>query len=85
MVLDYLLCFFLLKNDLVRFLTVFDECYIHSSQEIPEAYHEALTLIAAMGKTDIRNYTVDKSYKIRFQKFNNFANHKNDVELKKRW
>jgi len=85
MALDYVLCCLLLKNDPERFLKVFNMYYMPSQGRLPQAYQEALLLIAATGKIDIRNYPIDKINEASFQKFNDLAGRGKKVELKKQF
>jgi hypothetical protein len=85
MMLDYLLCYLLLKNDLEKFLNLFNICYQSSSNELPQAYQEALLFIAGMGKIDIRNYPISPTIMQRYQTFYSMATKGNEAGLKKKY
>jgi hypothetical protein len=85
MILDYLLCGLLLKNNLEAFLNLFNMCYPHSAKEIPQAYQEALLYIAAMEKIDIKNYSIHSNNFLRFNTFNDLLNRGKAVELKNKF
>jgi hypothetical protein len=83
--LDYLLCCLLLKNDPVKFLNLYSACYPPSPERIPQAYQEALLVMASMGKISIGNFPIDKINEIRFRSFNDLAGKGNDRELEKQF
>jgi hypothetical protein len=84
MALDYLLCYLLLKNDLTRFLNLFQTCY-PAETRLPKAYQEALLALDNMGKTDIRNYPVDKINEVRFRSFNQTVRQGDEKKLEKQF
>ena len=85
MVLDYLLCCLLLKNDPSRFLNLYNTFY-QSPKEMPKVYQEALLLIVNMGGTvDIRNYPIDKININKFFRFIDLVEKRNDKELEKQF
>ena len=84
MMLDYLLCYLLMKNDLEKFLNLFDTCYKSSNSKLPRAYQEALLFIASIGKIDIQKYPVSSSVIQQYRNFSSLANNKkNEAEIKK--
>ena len=84
MTLEYMLCCLLLKNDLDKFLQLFNLCYPRQAN-IPQAYQEALVLIASTGKISIKNYPIDNTLPTRLLSFNQLAAKKNHAELKKQF
>ena len=85
MLLDYLLCCLLIKIDLPRFLSVFNDYYSDKPMKLPQTYQEALLLLADMGKVDVRNYPVEKIIEERYRSFKALAARNNHAELKKRF
>ena len=85
MVIDYLLCCLLLKNELAKFLSVFSACYPAMPKKLPQTYQEAFLLLADMGKTDIRYFPIEEINKARFRNFKALADRKNNAELKKQF
>jgi hypothetical protein len=85
MVIDYLLCCLLLKNELAKFLSVFSACYPAMPKKLPQTYQEAFLLLADMGKTDIRYFPIEEINKVRFRNFKALADRKNNAELKKQF
>jgi len=85
MMLDYLLCYLLLKNELEKFLNLFNTGYQPSSDELPRAYQEALLFIAGMGKTDIQDYPIPLTVMQRYQAFNSMATKGDEAGLKKKF
>ena len=85
MILDYLLCYMLLKNDVEQFLNLFDMCYQQSSEQLPQAYQEALLSIAGMGKINIQDYTIDNINQLNFKKFSTLSDKQNHAAMKKQF
>ena len=84
MTLEYMLCCLLLKNDLDKFLQLFNLCYPRQAT-LPQAYQEALVLIASTGKISVKNYPIDNTLPARLLSFNQLAAKKNHAELKKQF
>ena len=85
MLLDCLLCYSLLQNDVSNFLALFNIFYALSPKEIPQAYQEALLLIADMRKMDIRHYPIDEINEIRFRTFLDGMKKRDTAELKRQF
>ena len=85
MTADYLLCYLLLKTDLDKFLALFKMCYKPSSNEMPQAYQEALLFLAGDGKINIRDYPIPQATIQRYLSFNSMVNKGKDNELQKQF
>ena len=85
MMLDYLLCCLLLRNDTEKFLNLFNMCYQSSSKALPQAYQEALVLIAGMGKITIQNYRIDNIHQLKYKNFCMLANTQNHAKLEEQF
>jgi hypothetical protein len=86
MILDYLLCYQLLKNDPAKFMPLFNAFY-QPTKELPKAYQEALLAVAGMGgQIDINNYPIDKINAGRFLNLMSLLEKRNnDKELEKQF
>ena len=84
MILDYMLCCLLLKNDLKKFEKLFNSFY-NPPKILPKAYQEALTEMVDFKMTDIRNYPVDSNNEIRLRNFKKLFSTGNEKELEKQF
>ena len=84
MILDYLLCGLLLKNDLEKFRKLYDLCYF-PSKELPKAYQEALLEMAYFDMIDLQRYPIDQVNALRHQNFIEMIRKGNDKELEKQF
>jgi len=82
MIRDYVLCSLLLKNDLNKFLQMYEAFYL-SPKELPKVYQEALLEIANSGMIDLRSYPVNPINTLRHKSFREMAAKGNDHELEK--
>ena len=85
MVIDYLLCSLLLKNELPKFLSVFQASHPYMPEKLPQTYQEAFLLLADMGKIDIRSFPIDQMTVVRFRNFKELAGRRDDAKLKKQF
>ena len=82
MILDYLLCFLLMKNDLDKFQQLYTYAY-QPPKVLPKVYQEALLEMAKIGMIDIRRYPINPINSIRYQSFNNLVAKGNNHKVKK--
>jgi len=84
MILDYVLCTLLLKNDLVKFQNVYNR-YYPDRQILPQSYQEALLEMANRKMVDVRRFPIDKNNEIRYRSFNDLVVKRNEKDLKKQF
>ena len=84
---DYMLCYLLLKNDFQRFMNVFMYIYEHNmyNERLPQAYQEAILLVANMGRIELQNFPIEQINITRFEQFKQLAEIGNRTQLKRRF
>ena len=84
MILDYMLCYQLLKNDLNNFLQIYETDY-PTPKELPKAYQEALLEIPMLEMVNFRRYPINQINISRHRSFYELAKKGNNNELEKQF